>query len=273
MRTTLLALALLSGLAAADDCNACKPGKLCPPHAAEESTALERLAPDFASEEIVKRIDALREAAELTMDHENAPSEAVAEVLAAAFADESLRVRSIAISLITQGQEPETAVLAMAGALNEIVTGYGGGNLVPSLTGDDLSASAVGEAMRYLRTTLRAAGRVRDDRIVKLLVRVMQSTPIEMRGQPVTMAACESLLELGTRDSVAVVVRHLTPWEDTREVRRVHEALEVFAAEKGFDDTPEWGKGARDGWKKWLGRHKRALPAKLGKWRPGEDSE
>ena len=54
---------------------------------------------------------------------------------------------------------------------------------------------------------------------------------LEMRD--VTMAACDSLLELGTRNCVATVVRHLTPWEDTREVRRVHDVLEVFA--DGFD--------------------------------------
>ena len=272
--STLLAanaLALMAGHAAADDCGACERGKLCAPHTEEERAVLEQLAPALASKAISERIDALREVAELTMEHENAPSEAVAKVLAAGCADESLRVRSIAIDLLTEGQEPETAVVGITLVLAEIHKGYAGGNLVPTLTGEEMTPASVAQAMRYLRLTLRVAGRVRDDKVAGLLVRILKITPTEMRGQPVAMATCDSLLELGTRDSVAAVVRHLTPWEDTREVRRVHDALEVFAVDKDFDGYPEWGRDARNQWKRWLGRHKRALPAKLGKWRPESD--
>ena len=166
----LVLLSLPAGFAAADDCGACKRGKLCTPHTKEERATLERLAPALASEEIAERIDALREVAELTTEHENAPSVAVAKALAAGVTDESLRVRSIALDLLSDGQDPETAVVAVTRALAEIHKGYAGGNLVPTLTGDKMSPAAVGEAMRYLRLTHRIAGRVRDDKGQKGIV-------------------------------------------------------------------------------------------------------
>ena len=127
----LLAPAPASGL---DVCKLCDKGKLCKPHAELERAEIERLRPDLESEESRVRIDALREIASLCAEHENVPGKEAAEILAAASSDDpSLRVRSRAIRLLTDGQHPETTVITLVDLHEDLKRNMFG--LVPWLTG------------------------------------------------------------------------------------------------------------------------------------------
>lgn len=259
------ALLLLSPALGLDECQVCKPGKICKPHVKYEAAELKRLRSELESDDADDRSGALIQVAALTHEHENVPSENVARILAAALEDESLRVRELAIELLTDDQHPETAVVGLVGVIEDLKRNMFG--LVPSLTGAKGERGTTADAMSYIETIMRVSGEVPDDRVVKALANVLGAMPWEMYGQSVAMAATRSLLDLGTRDAVKAVLRQFNSESTKEEMQSLHDALTDFALDLDFEDAPEFDKHARKQWDRWLKKHSRSLPKKLGKWR------
>lgn len=273
LATSLLLAVVAAPPAAADDCGRCSPTKSCKPHAEAEAAELERLREDLESDQARTRERALRQLAGLTDERQNAPSRSLAEFLAeVALEDELLRVRAAAIDVLCEGQHPEVAVKTTI----EMIAGFKRNmwTLVETMMGPDGRHGGVDDAMRLLETTLRSAGNLRDDRIVKALVDVLRAFPTEMRGEPVAMAASRSLLELGTPAAVEAVIDQLgVKIEDSRR-RNIHRALESFAGDLEIEETPADGSDLAKAWEAWLRKHRRALPKKLGKWKgPPRDED
>ena len=260
-----LALLLIVPVSLLDVCDACGKGKLCKPHAQLETAEIERLRPRLESEEARDRIAALRDIAALTHEHENVPSERVAEILVLALEDRSLRVRDRAVRLLADGQHPEATVVALVDLMGSFKKKMW--SLVAWLQGENQDRGTVTDAMNYLKTVMRKSGDVPDDRVVEALADVLLAMPSEMRGQPVAMAATKSLLQLGTKDAVKAVLRQFSSMSDTPEMRNIHDALRGFAFDLEIDDYPEYGEDVPEKWARWVKKHSRAMPAKLGKWR------
>ena len=258
-------LLLLSPALALDECQACKRGKICKPHVRVEEAEFRRLRSELESDVDDDRIGALIQIAALTQEHENVPSGNVARILATALEDESLRVRELALELLTDGQHPEIAVVGLVNVIEHLKRNMFG--LVPSLTGAKQERGTTADAMNYIETIMRVSGQVPDDRVVKALINVLTAMPWEMYGQPVAMAATRSLLDLGTRDAVKAVLRQFNSESTEEEMQAVHEALTDFALYLDLEDPPEYGKKVRKQWDRWLKKHGRSLPKKLGKWR------
>ena len=250
--------------AALDECEACKPKKLCVEHAEREREVISEREPELESEDPAERTAALRALAALSEDHANAPSKEAARLLSAALEDESLTVRAVAAELLARGQDPETAVGGLVGLLEDIQRGLGRGDLVASIQRDE-SPAAASEAMEYLQRVLRAAGGLPDDRTAGALKDVLVALPWETRGQPLGRAAVEAVLELGVQDGVEAVIGLLDPFEETPEVRSVHEALATFARLSELEDPPAWGPNARSDWRGWEKRNVRRLPKRIGR--------
>lgn len=265
----LLALPLLP--LAPEVCDDCSTRRLCKPHAQAEAEALARLEPELDSEEAGVRMAALKELAALTEAHQNAPGQAVAERLAAALEDDSLRVRERALRLLTDGQHPEVTVEALTGVLGSFEKNMW--SLVPWLTGPAEERGSMLDAMAYLETAMRVCADVPDDRVVDALGDLLLAFPSEMRGQPVAMAASRSLLELRTRDAVETVLKQFQTLQPGKEMRNLHDALVDLAIDLEVEDYPEFGEDVDDDWERWLRKHSRRLPSKLGRWtgRPLEE--
>ena len=271
----MLKLLLLAALVTAppltlEDCEACRPGKVCAQHRAEEKEELKRLAPLLKSEDPGQRMGALSSAAALTESHENAPSKNVAKVLAEALDDDQLTVRETAIVLLADGQHPEIAVTSTIKVLKGFEKNMW--SLMGTMTGPNNEHGTVEEAMQYLEASMRACSELPDDRIVKALSTLLAAYPAEMRGEPVAMAATHSLLELGTQDAVGAVIKQLGRGKETTRLRRIHMALVRVADEKEIEARPAFGDKIERQWTVWLRKNKRAFPAKLGKW-TGEREE
>lgn len=251
-----------------DGCEDCRPGQLCEPHAEDEAETLADWGEDLESEDGPTRAAALRRIGSLTEDHPNAPSKKIAEIVAGALReDPDLQVRIQAVRLIAV-QHPDVAVPAMVETLKEIDRGLARGDLVPSLIQDDSPESA-GAAMRFIEETMRNAGSMPDDRCLKELLDCMKHYPSEMRGQPIHVAACRALLELGTQESVDAVIDELPRVLEERGVRKLHRALESLAASLDLDDAPEYSEEAAKDWTRWFSRRRSRLPKKLGRLKLG----
>ena len=266
--STLLVLALLStalpvGL---DDCDRCDPGKTCRAHKQSDKQAIEALEEDLESEDLSVRIRALRGVADLRDDHENAPSKAAAKVLADALEDDKLAVRKVAVQLLVKDQHPEVAI----DALVDLYGTFRGDmlDLVPSLTGRKEERGNGIEAMDYLQVAMRAAEDLPDDRVADALRAVLVAFPTEMHGEPVAMAASDALLSFGTIDAVEAVVRQFNSKPRDRQARRIHSALEGFAADLEVPpaEKSKEGDSYADIWGAWLKKHRRGLPRKLGRF-------
>ena len=102
---------------------------------------------------------------------------------------------------------------------------------------------------------------------------VLTAMPSEMKGEPVAMAATWSLLSLGTKDALKAVLRQFKSVDSSKKKRNIHDALVAFTMDLEYEDAPEYQKDAEKAWERWLGKHKKALTPKLGKWKgnPIED--
>lgn len=257
-----------------DDCEACRPGKTCSPHRKHDAAELKRLKPELESKDERTRMGALSAVAELTDEHSNAPTKAVAQALADALYDDRLAVRSHAIRLLADGQHPEVAVTAIAKVYGQFESDMW--TLVATLMGEKGERGSVDDAMRYLEDSVRAGRGLRDDRIVKSMSSLLLAYPTEMRGEPVAMATTDALLELGTQGAVSAVVQTLGQTQDDTRKRRIHMALVRVADEKEIDKRPSFDKKPEREWKAWLKKNKKSFPSKLGKWKgppPEEDDE
>ncbi|MFT5153506.1 MAG: hypothetical protein ACI841_003507 [Planctomycetota bacterium] len=254
-----------------DVCKYCQATRVCDKHAKLDEAEIERLSPGLSSEDARDRIEALDEIAALTEEHENAPSKAVAKVLAKALEDDFLRVRDRAAMLISDGQHPEIAVTAMLSVMSDIRASMW--TLVETLMGPKHERGNVGDAMNYLETVMDSCGYLRDDRIVKALGETLMAYPTEMRGQPVAMAATRSLLALGTRDSLKTVLKQFKTFRFDNEYENIHHALTLLAADLDIEEFPEWSVEADEEWERWSNKYSRRISSKLGKWKGEKPAE
>jgi len=152
----LLATLCLAALSLQQPCADCglvdKKVRLCASHAEEERLAFSNLRSPLASSLDSKRIAALEALGLLTMSHVNAPSEALARLIAKALADESPAVRECAAGLLGP---PQHAVVCMEALLE-----------------------ALGAAERELRGLLREQKELRERQVGDL-------TPTEKKKQEI----------------------------------------------------------------------------------------
>ena len=254
-----------------DECADCSKSGLCKPHLEHERKELERLLPGLESEDPRDRQEALRDIAEITREHSNAPSQAVAKVLVSALEDKRIVVRETAIELLVDGQHPEIAVKAMI-ELDSFRRNMW--TLAETIAGSKGEAGTTSEVMRFLGTTMESAGELRDDRIVDALAKTLKAYPEEMRGQRIAMMAVESLLELGTQSAVKAVIKQFTSIKDSERAVVIQESLSLFASDHDIETYPEVSADWKRHWTTWLNKHQRAFPKKLGKWkgRPPESA-
>ncbi|MEM6569176.1 MAG: hypothetical protein AAF726_21935 [Planctomycetota bacterium] len=244
-------------------------------HRKREKAELKRLKPKLNSKDPKERTNALYEVAALSREHEQEPSKEVAEVLAAALDDESLNVRSVAIDLLVNGQHTETAIKAVIGVMKGFESNMF--TLVGTLMGPK-GKNDVDDAMRYLEVTMHSAGQLRDDRVASALASVLLAYPTEMRGEPVAMAASQSLLKFGTRDAVDAVIRQLDSRPEATRAKNIHDALAAFATRSEIEEVPAADdEDLKKAWRAWAKKNASRFPKKLGKlkWkpRPKEDEE
>lgn len=108
-----------------DACDLCRSDgdevQLCGPHANVESRTLTeaRVRLKYAKEP-EERGQWLRAVAGLTREHENAPSPAVAELLASGLEDETPTVRTLAVGLLMEGQHGPTVAAALVTATHDL---------------------------------------------------------------------------------------------------------------------------------------------------------
>lgn len=256
-----------------DICEECGTGRVCKSHRSHDKAEISKLKDDLASESAETRIAALRKVAALAEEHENAPSKEAAEVLVAALEDEKLIVQHQAFKLLAEGQHPETAVRGYVDRIKWFKSHMW--TLVADMTGPGEEHGNVGEAMDVLETAVGMGKELRDDRIVDALTGLLNAFPNEMRGEPVAMSACRSLLYLGTKDAVETVVKQFGSQTDNAKMRQVHFALKTFANRLEIEETPEFSENVENQWKLWLRKNQRSIPKKLGKWTgpPEEESD
>ncbi len=262
LSAAFLALVGAGAAVAADVCGECTAKELCATHGAALEAAFEEWGEALTSEDEGERIEALVALAELSHEHANAPSERAAEALAQAMDDPSLRVRQRVARLLANGQHPEIAVRALVRECERIKQGLGNGNLVQTLASDSDETQV---AMAYIANIPKAAGELKDDRCVEIIYKILKQLPAETRGQPIFVASCDALLELGTAKSVEAVFETLSPWSDDPGLRRVHNSVLRCASRRDLEGMPDWGEDCVKGWRKWWRVNKRAFPAKLGK--------
>ncbi|MEM6676016.1 MAG: hypothetical protein AAF726_24415 [Planctomycetota bacterium] len=249
-------------------------GKISKEDRAADIEAIEELTPQLESEDERDRMSALRAVADLAEEHPETPSKEAAEALADALDDDRLEVRGLAIELLSRDQHPEVAVNAVRKTILQFESNMW--DLVPWLTGPKEERGNVMEAMRYIETSVRASKRLRDDRMVDALSRLLHAFPTEMRGEPVALSTSEALLDLGTRDAVDAVIRTLNSTQDEQRLRRIHMSLGRFARGLDIDDHPSFDdRDIQKGWSQWLRKNGRVIPKKLGKWTgpPPEDED
>lgn len=267
MKALLLASMLfVSPALALDVCEHCEKAKLCSPHALAQKTLLGGLKAELAKGDVRDRVEALSAVAELTFEHENCRTKAVAKALIAALDDPALRVRTKVLGMLVDGQHAESTVSALVGRLGDIKRNMWG--LVEWLRGKQGVHGSADDALGYTETLMEVSGEVPDDRVVKALAYALKAMPTEMRGQPVAMAATRSLLELGTRDAVKTVIKQFSPRPPSRgAVENIHGALEDFAIELEIEEYPDFTGDIKSRWERWAKKNSSRIPAKLGRWR------
>ncbi|MEM9379133.1 MAG: hypothetical protein AAGB93_04215 [Planctomycetota bacterium] len=230
-----------------------------------DRSELKRLKKELRSSDPKERTNALYDIAALTWDHDGLPTKDVAEALASALKDESLKVRSVAIDLLASGQHAETAVKAVISVMKGFEANMF--TLVGTLIGPK-GTNSVDDALRYVEITMHSAGRLPDDRVASALASVLLAYPTEMRGEPIAMAASESLLKFGTRDAVDAVVRQFESRPEPERARNIHDALASFAERSEIEEVPAADdEDLKKAWRAWAKENAPRLPKKLGKFK------
>ncbi|MFT7676859.1 MAG: HEAT repeat protein, partial [Planctomycetota bacterium] len=198
-------------------------------------------------------------------EHENCRTQAVAKALIAALDDPALRVRTKVLGMLVDGQHAELTITTLVSRLGDIKKNMW--SLVDWLRGKQGVHGSVDDAMGYIERLMEVSGEVPDDRVVKALANALKAMPTEMRGQPVAMSAVHALLELGTRDAVATVIKQFKPRPPSKgAVENIHSALEDFALELEIEDYPEFDGDLKKLWESWARKNSSRIPTKLGRW-------
>lgn len=207
------------------DCDTCKPNKVCKPHKDADAAAIKEIKPLLKSDAVADRQQALKELALLNLEHENAPSKPVTELIADALEDDSYEVRGAALRLLGMGQDPEVVVKATINSLKETRKelsklgrgprgggGRGGGQdggEPRELTEEEQQKRELREKLTaYSGSLVEAMGKLPDDRVVKELSDVFgQLAGGRWTGRMATPVA-RALVDLESREALKGVVQH-----------------------------------------------------------------
>jgi hypothetical protein len=265
MRTTptntparaLLAFALLAlapSNPAADDCEYCKPRKICSVHRGEDAEALDALAERLDSASAEERRAALEEAAALTLSHANHRSTEVAKFLAKGLEDDDAAVRARAAELLAKGQHVEVAVAELVATLADVKKA--------------LRDAPEGEAERalvldYARRVVAALGALPDDRVATALTGFLETGEAQPWGEPLRAEGAVALAALGRRDGVAWALERWSALS-TPDRDRLRAALEVVARARELE-TPPATDASPEAVAAWGAAAEARLPRRLGK--------
>ena len=297
-RLAIVMLAITAGFCFPfEECDHCVPDpkkpRLCERHSAEERDALRGYKRDLKSRDVESRRITLRKVAALSHSHSNAPSVAVAKVLAGGLRDPSLAVRFEAIQLLLARQNPEVTVASLIAAIDGADSQWRKAKQLAQRIADekvDFTVSAVQEVSAgayYMDAVLAALGQVPDDRAVDALQSVLKR-PLASTPAKYQIVACRSLLGLRQRNGVGAVLAFHDKLEKfvlaqskkkskqplvlkdlltiffavhTRSTQNsILQEIEQFASSEGLANFP--GRGE---WREWLRSNEGHFPTKLGK--------
>lgn len=264
MRSTATALfvLVLSASAVAGDCSTCAPGKLCEEHVRLEADALKDAKPRLASTDAAERSAALDALAATNASHANAPSPAVTKLIVGALSDDSFAVRAKAAGLLASGQDGETALKGLIRASQDSI-----GLLAKAEGGGKKGAEAPDGLEPFVVAVIESLAGYRDDRAVDALSDFLKKIPYMQKFSHPATAAVTALAKLGSREGLKVPLEVIREYEGYGSGQAYHDVLVQFAKDKGLaDDAPKWtGTGTSAAWTKWLQKHGKVVPAKLGK--------
>lgn len=273
---------------------------LCTEHATEETSVLREVRAVLAKGGEAERIVALERAAALTAAHPQAPSPAVARLLAGSVGDVSLRVRRKALVLLAEGQNHEEAVRGVLDGWKEAQKTWRvlDAKLVlgESASADGapvmLTTEELQETPDYLVEALRALGQLGDERAVTALATFLRS-PLDRTPGRFLVAASEAALELDSRrglESVIALLENLEeafvdgqvprrfetggkdllaalkqPLENASEhdFAATSEALEAYSTRKGIELPRTEERLTSADWRQWQRAHKDAIPERI----------
>ena len=257
----LTALALCFVLST-DVCDHCRPKRLCEPHAEQVDAGLREARSGMKSKDAAERLRGLDRAGELNRGHANAPSKDVTKLIASALEDDDLEVRARAAELLRAGQDPDTALKALAKAIPDI------GGVLDRVKGSHPDAAAAG---RYAIGVVESLASYRDDRSVEALGELLSRHPAAIYGD-VVYSVVDGLAGLGAREGVEALLGYYALMESLGSFpkleRHLHDRLTDVAARSGLE-APAWNdEGTSEAWAEWFKAHERELPKKLGKAEP-----
>ncbi len=213
-----LVLSFCAAFAALGDCPECKVDDLCASHQESDSKALDAARGKIRSKDLVERLAAIDAAAALTKQHENAPSRAVADLLAVALVDKDWGVRTKVVEKLLDGQHADATVKALVEALDGVRAEFakvGKNNDRSAGAGSIMTPDGLG----YAAALIDGLGALADDRCTNALVDVLKQlgpdAPSEF-AQPLAKA----LLALGSRPAIEAVIDRLVAAEGSRSKAR-----------------------------------------------------
>ena len=255
----LLAVLLLAGNRPDQTCGECEPKKLCRPHAEQVSDGLKEAKAGLKSKEPGERRAALARAGELNQGHANAPAKEVTKLIASALEDDELGIRTQAAELLASGEEPETALKALAGSISDV------GRLLGDIKGGHPDSKAVND---FAIAVVRALSSYRDDRSVEALCELLTRHPSAIYGD-VVYVLVDGVTELGSREGVEALLGYYSLMESLGSFPEledhIHGRLGSLAARLELEGYPDGAESDSSAWKDWYEAHEQGFPKKLGK--------
>jgi hypothetical protein len=123
-----------------------------------------------------------------------------------------------------------------------------------------------GDLGAYAGAVFSGLARFRDDRSVDALKEALKKLPYMLRFAAPAHAIVDSLIALGSKGGLEGVTEIIREYEGYGSGKPYHDSLTKMAAARGLADTPQWtGTGTANAWNKWIDKHPKEFPAKLGK--------
>ena len=259
MKLSVLLTTLLLAGPSAQECDSCVPKKLCKPHAEAVAEGLSGAKAGLRSKSVEERREALERIGTLNATHVNAPSKDVTKLIAGVLEDDDLPLRAEAARLLARGQEPETALKALTGSVNDI------GQLLGKHKQDDADSE---HAKAFSIAVINSLASYPDDRSVEALSQLLARHAAAIYGE-VVYSVIDGLAALGTRDAVESVLGYYALMESLGAFpeleNHLHDRLTELAERHGLEDTP--ASESSKAWLEWYEPNEKAFPKKLGKFR------
>ena len=195
------------------------------------------------------------------LQQNEAPSKEVTTALAKGLEHEQHAVRLRVAELMGQGQHPEAAIKQLSGVLHDCAKDLS--------RNDDRGA----QSREFAVQVIRSVAHYRDDRAVDTLSDFFRRNKTSLNGE-VSLPLLESLVDLGTADTVQLVISYYETMEGYGRgrfedlARSFHGVLLRAAENIEVEEVPTFSMQVAGEWRDWFKDHRKAFPTKLGKWKP-----